>query len=175
MKKKKESSALVMMFAGPMIPVLLMCALGFIPLTDRGADDVISALSESVTSEWSLESRSSTREPLIGDGTHSARATSTWTSEGKYDCRDFDSLVESVTGTETESLVSGTGGYQKRKGVNEEGDKFCSSTFSVLNADEELQGKIINISVVVREASSAPSTLAITARPQENGNGTRPK
>lgn len=165
----------MMMFAGPMIPVLLMCALGFIPLTDRGADDAISALSESVTSEWSLESRSSTREPLIGDGTHSARATSTWTSEGKYDCRDFDSLVESVTGTETESLVSTTGGYQKRRGANEEGGKFCSSTFSVPNADEELQGKIIEVSVVVDESNSTPSTLTITARPQENENGTRPR
>lgn len=164
-----------MMFAGPMIPVLLMCALGFIPLTDRGADDAISALSGSVTSEWSLESRSSTREPLIGDGTHSAWATATWTSEGKYDCRDFDSLVESVTGTETESLVSTTGGYQKRRGVNEEGDKFCSSTFSMPNADEELQDKTIDISVVAGDANSAPSTLEITARPQENENGTRPK
>ena len=165
----------MMMFAGPMVPVLLMCALGFIPLTDRGADDAISALSESVTSEWSLESRSSTREPLIGDGTHNARATSTWTSEGEYDCRDFDSLVESITGAETESLVSTTGGYQKRRGVNEEGDKFCSSTFSAPNTDEELQGKIIDISVVVDESNSVPSTLTITARPQENGNGTRPR
>lgn len=154
-----------MMFAGPMVPVFLMCALGFIPLTDRGTDNAVSALSDSVTSEWSLESRSSTREPIIGDGTHSSWATATWTSRDKFDCRDFDSLVESVTGTETGSLVSGTGSYQKKRGVNEEGDKFCSSTFSVPNTDEELQGKIIDISVVVDKSNSAPSTLTITARP----------
>lgn len=163
--KEKESSVLVLMFAGPMVPVFLMCALGFIPATDRGTDDAVSALSEAVTPEWSLESHSSTREPLIGDGTHTAQATSTWTSEDEFDCRYFDSLVESITGTKTGSLVSGTGDYQKRRGVNEEGDKFCSSTLSVPGADDELQSKIIDISVVVKEASSTPSTLAITARP----------
>lgn len=163
--KEKESSVLVLMFAGPMVPVFLMCALGFIPATDRGTDDAVSALSEAVTPEWSLESHSSTREPLIGDGTHTAQATSTWKSEDVFDCRNFDSLVESITGTGTGSLVSDTGGYQKRRGVNEEGNKFCSSTFSVRGGNRELQDKTIDISIVVEDTNIEPSTLTITARP----------